>query len=61
MKDVYFLLFQFPEHGFYGLQDRILLFKHDANDGNILKLIAAATDVAEGTLVEVVLSGMYRF
>ena len=54
-------MFQFPEHGFYGLQDRILLFRHDAMDSNILKLISHQGEVNEGTLVEVVLSGKFKF
>ena len=57
----YLFFLQFPEHGFYGLQNRILLFKHDQSDGNILKLINTATDVSEGTLIEVVLSGKTVF
>ena len=48
---------QFPEHGFYGLQDRILLFRHDQQDSNILKLVTTAQEVTDKTLVEVVLSG----
>lgn len=52
-----FFIVQFPEHGFYNLRDKILLFKHDLLDPNILKLITSAKDVADGTLVEVVLSG----
>ena len=52
---------QFPEHGFYGLQDKILLFRHNQSDANILKIISAATEVQEGTLIEVVLSGEYSF
>ncbi len=48
---------QFPEHGFYGLQDKILLFRHNQGDANILKLIGGAAEVHEGTLIEVVLSG----
>jgi len=47
---------KFPEHGFYNLRDKILLFRHDPFDSNILKLITSAKDVVEGTLVEVVLS-----
>ena len=45
--------FQFPEHGFYGLQDRILLFRHDQLDSNILKLVTTAQEVTDKTLVEV--------
>lgn len=54
-----FLYLQFPEHGFYGLQDKILLFRHNQSDANVLKLISTANEVQEGTLIEVVLSGKY--
>lgn len=50
-------LWQFPECGFYGIYDKILLFKHDTRSNNILQLVKAATDIQEGDLVEVVLSG----
>ena len=51
------LWFQFPEHGLYGLQDKLLLFRHDQSDPNVLKLISTFTEITEGTLVEVILSG----
>uniref|UniRef100_A0A673MR14 protein kinase C n=1 Tax=Sinocyclocheilus rhinocerous TaxID=307959 RepID=A0A673MR14_9TELE len=47
---------QFPECGFYGIYDKILLFKHDTNSSNILQLVKAVSDIQEGDLVEVVLS-----
>jgi len=50
-------LLQFPEHSFYNLRDKILLFRHDAFDQNVLQLITSAKDIVDGTLVEVVLSG----
>lgn len=53
---------QFPEHGFYQLQHRILLFHHDVSDNNILRLINGSSttvdDIRENSLVEVVLSGL---
>uniref|UniRef100_A0A672SZX0 protein kinase C n=1 Tax=Sinocyclocheilus grahami TaxID=75366 RepID=A0A672SZX0_SINGR len=53
----FFLCFvQFPECGFYGIYDKILLFKHDTNSSNILQLVKAVSDIQEGDLVEVVLS-----
>lgn len=48
---------QFPECGFYGIYDKILLFKHDTSCSNILQLVKAVSDIQEGDLVEVVLSG----
>uniref|UniRef100_A0A673MNL0 Serine/threonine-protein kinase n=1 Tax=Sinocyclocheilus rhinocerous TaxID=307959 RepID=A0A673MNL0_9TELE len=47
---------KFPECGFYGIYDKILLFKHDTNSSNILQLVKAVSDIQEGDLVEVVLS-----
>lgn len=48
---------QFPECGFYGLYDKILLFRHDPASDNILQLVKIASDIQEGDLIEVVLSG----
>jgi hypothetical protein len=50
-------MLQFPEHGFYSLVDKILLFRHDNNSPNILQHISSPTDVKDGCLVEIVLSG----
>ncbi|CDQ90404.1 unnamed protein product [Oncorhynchus mykiss] len=47
---------QLPECGFYGMYDKILLFRHDPGSENILQLVKCATDITEGDLVEVVLS-----
>uniref|UniRef100_A0A8C8RAM8 protein kinase C n=1 Tax=Pelusios castaneus TaxID=367368 RepID=A0A8C8RAM8_9SAUR len=52
---------KFPECGFYGLYDKILLFKHDLSSANILQLVRAAGDIQEGDLVEVVLSASATF
>lgn len=54
---VFFVYFQYPEHGFYGIADKIMLFRHDAASQNVLQIINNAADVIEGCLVEVVLSG----
>lgn len=48
---------QFPECGFYGMYDKILLFRHDPTSENILQLVKTASDIQEGDLIEVVLSG----
>ena len=53
----YIFSFQFPEHGLYGLEDKILLFRHDQNDPNILKHVDSISEVVADTLIEVVLSG----
>ncbi|XP_066529511.1 serine/threonine-protein kinase D1 [Hoplias malabaricus] len=47
---------KFPECGFYGMYDKILLFRHDPTSDNILQLVRCASDIMEGDLVEVVLS-----
>ncbi|OBS76233.1 hypothetical protein A6R68_17307 [Neotoma lepida] len=44
---------QFPECGFYGLYDKILLFKHDPTSANLLQLVRSAADIQEGDLVEI--------
>ncbi|XP_033000189.1 serine/threonine-protein kinase D1 isoform X3 [Lacerta agilis] len=52
---------KFPECGFYGMYDKILLFRHDPTTENILQLVKSATDIQEGDLVEVVLSASATF
>lgn len=51
--------FQFPECGFFGMYDKILLFRHNLNDENILQRLTSAEDIHEGDLIEVVLSGRW--
>ena len=51
---------QFPECGFFGMYDKILLFRHDLSDENILQRLSSAEDIHEGDLIEVVLSGTYH-
>lgn len=40
------------------MYDKILLFRHNLNDENILQRLTSAEDIHEGDLIEVVLSGM---
>ncbi|XP_034323160.1 serine/threonine-protein kinase D3 isoform X3 [Magallana gigas] len=47
---------KFPEHGFYSLVDKFLLFRHDNTSSNILQIVTSPADVKEGCLIEVVLS-----
>uniref|UniRef100_A0A8C0BL50 Serine/threonine-protein kinase n=1 Tax=Buteo japonicus TaxID=224669 RepID=A0A8C0BL50_9AVES len=49
---------KFPECGFFGMYDKILLFRHDLNSDNILQRITSAEEIHEGDLVEVVLSAL---
>lgn len=60
LTDIIFLPSQFPECGFYGMYEKILLFRHDPNSENILQLVRCAAEIMEGDLVEVVLSGKCR-
>uniref|UniRef100_A0A6Q2ZGM2 protein kinase C n=1 Tax=Esox lucius TaxID=8010 RepID=A0A6Q2ZGM2_ESOLU len=48
----------FPECGFFGMYDKILLFRHDLSSENILKRLTSAEDIHEGDLIEVVLSAL---
>lgn len=52
---------QFPECGFFGMYDKILLFRHNLNDDNILQRLTSVEDIHEGDLIEVVLSGTYAW
>ncbi|RWS02096.1 serine/threonine-protein kinase D1-like protein, partial [Dinothrombium tinctorium] len=48
---------KFPDHGLNRLSERLILFKHDYSSPNILLPINIASDITEGALVEVVVSG----
>uniref|UniRef100_A0A4W5R203 protein kinase C n=1 Tax=Hucho hucho TaxID=62062 RepID=A0A4W5R203_9TELE len=48
----------FPECGFFGMYDKILLFRHDLTSENILQRLTSAEDIHEGDLIEVVLSAL---
>uniref|UniRef100_UPI00358F2D82 serine/threonine-protein kinase D1-like isoform X1 n=2 Tax=Myxine glutinosa TaxID=7769 RepID=UPI00358F2D82 len=47
---------KFPECGFYGMYDKILLFRHDILSKNVLQLLSPSDTIQEGDLIEVVLS-----
>uniref|UniRef100_A0A3B3UNK0 protein kinase C n=1 Tax=Poecilia latipinna TaxID=48699 RepID=A0A3B3UNK0_9TELE len=49
---------KFPECGFFGMYDKILLFRHDPTSSNILQRLATADEIQEGDLVEAVLSAL---
>uniref|UniRef100_A0AAY4CPW0 protein kinase C n=1 Tax=Denticeps clupeoides TaxID=299321 RepID=A0AAY4CPW0_9TELE len=49
---------KFPECGFFGLYDKIMLFRHDLNSENILQRLTSAEEIHEGDLIEVVLSAL---
>ncbi|XP_078133526.1 serine/threonine-protein kinase D1 [Sander vitreus] len=45
-----------PECVFYGMYEKILLFRHDQTSENMLQLLRSASQIQEGDLVEAVLS-----
>uniref|UniRef100_A0A8C5I492 Serine/threonine-protein kinase n=1 Tax=Gouania willdenowi TaxID=441366 RepID=A0A8C5I492_GOUWI len=45
-----------PECGFYGMYEKILLFRHDVSSENVLQLLRSASQIQDGDLVEAVLS-----
>lgn len=47
---------KYPEHGLNKLNERLILFKHDYSSQNILTPINVASDVTNGSLVEIVVS-----
>lgn len=49
---------KFPECGFFGMYDKIMLFRHDLNSDNILQRLTSADNIHEGDLIEVVLSAL---
>ncbi|XP_023203225.1 serine/threonine-protein kinase D3 [Xiphophorus maculatus] len=51
---------KFPECGFFGMYDKILLFRHDPTSSNILQRLATADEIQEGDLVEAVLSALAK-
>lgn len=48
---------QIPECVFYGMYEKILLFRHDQSSDNVLQLLRSASQIQEGDVVEAVLSG----
>ena len=51
------LCVQFAELAFDGLHDNLLLFVHDQTNPNTLQRLTSASQLSDGVLVEVVLSG----
>uniref|UniRef100_A0A8C2Z9A8 Serine/threonine-protein kinase n=1 Tax=Cyclopterus lumpus TaxID=8103 RepID=A0A8C2Z9A8_CYCLU len=49
---------KFPECGFFGMYDKILLFRHDLTSDNILQRLTSAEEIHDNDLVEVVLSAL---
>ncbi|TNM94452.1 hypothetical protein fugu_017211 [Takifugu bimaculatus] len=49
---------KFPECGFFGMYEKILLFRHNLNSENILQRLTSTEEIQEGDLVEVVLSAL---
>lgn len=53
------ILQKLPQHGVSRLQERIILFRHDYDNANILLPVISAADVTEGCLLEIVISANY--
>ncbi|KAM9798287.1 serine/threonine-protein kinase D3-like [Neosynchiropus ocellatus] len=51
---------KFPECGFLGMLDQILLFRHDVGSDNMLQRLTSPDQIQEGDLVEVVLSALAK-
>jgi hypothetical protein len=49
---------QYPDHGLNRLTERLMLFRHDYNSPNMLSPINAASDVTDGALIEIIVSGL---
>lgn len=47
---------QIPENGLSHLPERLLLFRHDYTSSNVLQLVNAASEIADETLIEIVLT-----
>ncbi|XP_022095605.1 serine/threonine-protein kinase D3-like isoform X2 [Acanthaster planci] len=47
---------RFPEHDFYGVYDKILLFRHTPGESYVLQPITYSSEIPDGSLVEAVLS-----
>lgn len=47
---------KFPEHGLNRLNERLMLFRHEYSSENMLLPINVASEITEGTLIEVVLN-----
>jgi len=51
-----FISEKFPEHGVTRLGERVMIFRHDYSNTNILQMVNSASEVQEGTILEVVLN-----
>ncbi|XP_024146369.1 serine/threonine-protein kinase D3 isoform X2 [Oryzias melastigma] len=49
---------KFPECGFFGMYDKIMLFRHDLGSDNILQRLTSVEEIQEGDLIEAVLSAL---
>jgi protein kinase D len=47
---------RFTDHGITRISERVMVFKHDYSASNILQMVNSATDVTEGSILEVVLN-----
>lgn len=47
---------QAPDNGLSQLPDRLLLFRHDYNSANVLHIVSNTADIADETVIEIVLT-----
>ena len=52
---------KFPDHGLNRLTERLLLFRHDYSSKNLLVPINVVSEITEGSLIEIVVSGKLFF
>ena len=52
--------FQFPDHSCIGIADKVILFVHNYSSTNILEKLTSVEQLNEASVIEVVVSGMFR-
>lgn len=49
---------QFPDHSCIGIADKVIMFIHNYSTTNILEKLTSVDQLHEGSVIEVVVSGM---
>ena len=52
--------FQFQAHSCIGIADKVILFVHNYSSTNILEKLTSVEQLNEASVIEVVVSGMFR-
>ena len=55
-----FYFIQFPDHSCIGIADKVILFIHNYATTNILEKLTCVDQLKEGSVIEVVVSGMLQ-